>query len=45
LLVGAVTPLVLLKISLAYMVPYGVSTFATLSVNRVNETLKELKRA
>jgi hypothetical protein len=34
LLMGAVTPLVLFKILLTYMVPYSVSTFSALSANR-----------
>lgn len=37
LLAGAVTPLVLLKILLTYMVPYSVSTYSALSANRVEE--------
>lgn len=37
LLMGAVTPLVLLKILLTYVVPYSVSTYSALSTNRMAE--------
>ncbi len=37
LLMGEVTPLVLLKILLTYMVPYSVSTYSALSANRIEE--------
>jgi hypothetical protein len=38
LLVGEITPLVIAKILLTYLVPYSVSTFSALSANRVVET-------
>lgn len=34
LLSGAITPLVVLKIGLTYLVPYSVSTFSALQANR-----------
>ncbi len=37
LLTGAITPLVLLRIALTYMVPYSVSTYSALSANRMEE--------
>ncbi len=37
LLMGAVTPLVLLKILLSYVVPYSVSTYAALSTYWIEE--------
>ena len=45
LLAGEITPLVVAKILLTYLVPYSVSTFSALSANRVVETvLKGSKR-
>jgi hypothetical protein len=38
LLAGEITPLVMAKILLTYLVPYSVSTFSALSANRVAET-------
>ena len=38
LLTGEITPLVMAKIFLTYLVPYSVSTFSALSANRVAET-------
>lgn len=38
LLAGEITPLVMAKIVLTYLVPYSVSTFSALSANRVTET-------
>jgi hypothetical protein len=38
LLAGEITPLVIAKILLTYLVPYSVSTFSALSANRVVET-------
>lgn len=35
LLSGTITPLVLLKIGLTYLVPYSVSIFSALQANRV----------
>jgi len=35
LLTGAVTPLVVLKICLTYMVPYSVSTVSALAANHI----------
>jgi hypothetical protein len=37
LLAGEITPLVMAKILLTYLVPYGVSTFSALSANRIVE--------
>jgi hypothetical protein len=46
LLAGEITPLVIAKIFLTYLVPYSVSTFSALSANRVVETaLKRSNRA
>lgn len=39
LLAGLITPVVLTKILLTYLVPYSVSTFSALSANRVIETV------
>jgi hypothetical protein len=45
LLMGAITPVVVAKIVLTYLVPYSVSTFSALSANRVADTaLKGSKR-
>jgi hypothetical protein len=38
LLEGAITPLVMAKIFLTYLVPYSVSTFSALSANRAVHT-------
>jgi hypothetical protein len=45
LLAGEITPLVIAKILLTYLVPYSVSTFSALSANRVVErSLKVSKK-
>ena len=38
LLAGEITPLVIAKIFLTYLVPYSVSTFSVLSANRIVDT-------